>query len=103
MAPFTRGYDDQRERMKKNSTFTRSCFNCEFYGQCEGDTEEVCQNPNVLKYDMVSDGNNIYCLYWKQCNTGSEEKIRKTGRDRFEDLQKEITDSRERRGKRHGS
>lgn len=62
---FTRGYQESRERLNKNPYYTRSCFNCAYYFQASGDKEEVCQNDDVLQYDMVVTENNIYCLKWK--------------------------------------
>lgn len=63
---FTRGYSESRERVSKSAMFSRSCFNCDSYYQAVGDKEEVCQNTNVLRFDMVFDNNNMYCVYWTQ-------------------------------------
>lgn len=68
MSVFSRGYKECRDRLSKNSTFTRSCFNCDYYYQASGDKEEVCQNVEVLEYDMVVTSNNISCLKWKHEN-----------------------------------
>lgn len=62
---FSRGYKEVRERVSKGSKFTMSCYNCEYFYQDYSDKEEVCQNPNVLKYDMVITATNIYCNHWK--------------------------------------
>lgn len=62
---FTRGYDDVRRRVEKGSRFTMSCYNCDYFYQASGDKEEVCQNPDVLKYDMVITETSIYCNRWK--------------------------------------
>lgn len=62
---FTKGYSPVRERVEKGSRFVKSCYNCAFFYQAVGDKEEVCQNPNVLKYDMVITESNIYCSHWK--------------------------------------
>jgi hypothetical protein len=62
---FDRGYSTLRKRMEKNSKYTMSCFNCDWYYQAVGDTEEVCQNEQVLKYDMVVTDTSIYCSQWK--------------------------------------
>lgn len=67
MGDFSRGYDPVRQRVAKGSKYTMSCYNCEYYYQEFGDKEEVCQNPNVLKYDMVVTPTNIYCNRWKMC------------------------------------
>lgn len=61
---FVRGYSPVREKLLKKSRFTMSCYNCGYYYQAVGDKEEVCQNPDVLKYDMVVTDNNIYCNRW---------------------------------------
>ena len=83
---FTRGYSECRNRLSANSYYTRSCFNCAHYYQASGDKEEVCQNSDVLPYDMVVDGNNIYCLQWKPShNTNTEQqKMFKRGRSQLD-------------------
>ena len=62
---FSRGYSDVRRRVEKGSKFTNSCFNCDFYYKAEGDREELCQNPEVLKYDMIVTETGIYCNRWR--------------------------------------
>lgn len=62
---FDRGYKAVRERVSKGSKYTMSCYNCEYFYQGLSDKEEVCQNPNVLKYDMVVTATNIYCNRWR--------------------------------------
>ena len=62
---FTRGYDPVRQKVSKGSRFTMSCYNCEYFYQAVGDKEEVCQNPDVLKYDMVITDTSIYCNRWE--------------------------------------
>lgn len=79
---FSRGYKESRERLSKNSQFTRSCFNCAFYFQASGDKEEVCQRNDVLEYDMVVNNNQIYCLKWEQCKP-KETMFTKLGRSRL--------------------
>ena len=82
---FTRGYQESRERLNKNPYYTRSCFNCDYYYQASGDKEEMCQNDEVLQYDMVVDGNNIYCLKWKPSSSGSSQKsMFKRGRSQLD-------------------
>lgn len=61
---FSRGYNAVRVKVKKNSRFTMSCYNCDFFYQAEGDDHEMCQNPDVLKYDMVITENGVYCNRW---------------------------------------
>lgn len=91
---FSRGYKDVRERVSKCSKYTMSCYNCEYFYQDFNDEEEVCQNPNVLKYDMVVTTTNIYCNHWKmnkrvgsttfkkgvELNGHKKTKIKRTGK-----------------------
>ena len=62
---FTRGYNEVRKKLEKGSRFTMSCYNCDHYYQAVGDTTEVCQNPDVLQYDMVVTDTSIYCNRWE--------------------------------------
>ena len=63
----SRGFDEVREKVESKSRFLRSCDNClSFYAE-KNDTEEVCQNPSVLAYDICVDGNRVYCAFWKYC------------------------------------
>lgn len=71
---FTRGYHDVRERVINGSRYTMSCYNCEFFYQAPGDREEVCQNPEVLQYDMVIQDNTIYCNRWELTHRGASMK-----------------------------
>ena len=77
---FTRGYSESRERLKRTAKYSRSCFNCDYYYQSVGDTSEVCQNPNVLKYDMVVTDNNVYCTYWTPSKPDKSKSSRKRGK-----------------------
>lgn len=65
---FSRGFKETRDKVKKGLKYTRSCFNCDYYYKKMGDKEEVCQNPNVTKFDMVVSEGNIYCCFW--CMSG---------------------------------
>lgn len=81
---FTRGYQESRERLSKNPYYSRSCFNCAYYYQASGDKEEVCQNPDVLEFDMVVAENNIYCLKWRPSSSNKTEQqslFKKRGRE----------------------
>lgn len=84
---FSRGYGECRERLSHNPYYTRSCFNCAYYYQSFGDKEEVCQNTDVLEYDMVVEGNNIYCVKWKASSADrtEQQKMFKRGRARLDD------------------
>lgn len=70
---FSRGYREVRQRVEKGSKYTMSCYNCEHYYQAVGDKTEVCQNPEVLKYDMVVTETSIYCTKWKLAERASTE------------------------------
>lgn len=77
----SRGYNECREKLQKNSYYSRSCFNCEHFYQASGDKEECCQNPNVIEYDMVVTENNVYCVHWSQSSMTKEKQIfKKSGR-----------------------
>lgn len=65
---FTKGYKTVRDRISNGSKYTMSCYNCNYFYQDFDDTEEVCQNPEVLKYDMVVTPTNIYCNRWRITN-----------------------------------
>lgn len=79
---FTRGYQESRERLLKNPYYSRSCFNCAYYFQASGDKEEVCQNQDVLQYDMVVTDNNVYCVKWRPSSSVKSEQslFRRNGR-----------------------
>lgn len=62
---FNRGYKEVTKKIGKGSKYTMSCFSCDHFYKAPGDSEEVCQNPNVLKYDMVITESSIYCNHWK--------------------------------------
>lgn len=84
--------------MKSNSRFTMSCFNCDWYYQSDNDNKEVCQNPHVLKYDMVVTAERVYCLQWKltsrRSNTNS--KLFKKKGDSISGRKKKINKARKR-------
>lgn len=71
---FSRGYGEVRQKISKKSKFTMSCYNCEHYYQDVGDKEEVCQNPDVLSYDMVVNENTVYCSRWEMVKRQSSAK-----------------------------
>ena len=84
---FSRGYHISREKLAKNSYYSRSCFNCDCYYQASGDREEMCQNPDVLEYDMVVSDNNVYCLKWRPSSVNKTEQqslFKKSGRSRLD-------------------
>lgn len=65
---FSTGFGGVRSKVAKGSKYTMSCYNCAYFYQTGTDTQEVCQNNNVLPYDMVVTENNIYCGKWSPCN-----------------------------------
>lgn len=81
---FSRGYDVSRDLVQKNPYYLRSCFNCQYYMQDSGDTEEVCQNPDVISYDMVVEGNRVYCLKWQPLTTSKNMFNNRKGRSRLD-------------------
>lgn len=84
---FSRGYQVSREKLAKNPYFSRSCFNCAYYYQASGDKEEVCQNQEVLQFDMVVTDNNVYCVKWQPSSnskTVQQQLFKKSGRARLD-------------------
>ena len=74
---FNRGHSELNERLEKRSRFTMSCYNCDYFYQTEEDSEEVCQNPTVLKYDMVVSESNVYCNQWTNCKDKQDQEKRR--------------------------
>ena len=64
---FNHGYNSVRAKVESGSVYLKSCYNCDYYYQAVGDKTEVCQNPTVLRYDMVVTETSIYCNQWKPC------------------------------------
>ena len=82
---FNRGYKEVRERTEKNAKYMRSCFNCDYYYQVRSDEGEICQNGNVLEYDMIIEGNNICCTQWKMSSRKTSSTLSdKIGRARLD-------------------
>lgn len=59
------GFDEVRERVNAGSRYLRSCFNCRYCYEADGEDEELCHNDNVLEFDIVVEENRIYCHLWK--------------------------------------
>lgn len=70
---FTKGFTPVKEKVEKSFRYSRSCDNCEFYLKEKEDEEEVCQNPNVLPYDVCVEENRTFCSFWKYVKTKREE------------------------------
>lgn len=64
--PFMRGFAPSRRIVEKRGKYNRSCYNCDYYYKDTFDDHEMCQNPQVLSYDMYVTENNICCSQWKQ-------------------------------------
>lgn len=80
---FTKGYGEIQSKVSKRNKFIMSCYNCEYFYQAMGDTEEMCQNSEVLRYDMIITENNICCAKWKPClRSQSVKSIFKKGSNR---------------------
>nr|DAE21505.1 MAG TPA: hypothetical protein [Myoviridae sp. ctgXL3] len=77
---FNIGYDAIIDRLEKSSQYLMSCYNCRYFQKCKGDTEEVCQNEDVLEYDMMINGNNICCLRWKPPERANKKRYKLLGR-----------------------
>jgi hypothetical protein len=60
-----KGFEAVREKIKDNTKYTRNCLNCRFYYKDVGDDEELCQNDDVLSYDIVVEEGRVYCYHWK--------------------------------------
>ena len=60
-----RGYKEVSEKVMRNPKFFRSCYNCYYFYQSREDREELCQNPDVLEYDMVIEEDRFYCIKWR--------------------------------------
>ena len=62
---FGRGYSEVKEKAKNKSRYVMSCNNCDYlYDDKNG--EEVCNNPDVLSFDIiVDDDGRVYCHHWK--------------------------------------
>lgn len=64
---FTKGYEPFHSSYSNLRTRASlaSCFSCKHFYQAEEDDCELCQNPDVLKYDMVVTGNRVFCNFWR--------------------------------------
>lgn len=71
---FVRGYAPSRRLVERNGRFNRSCYNCDYYYKAPGDDEEVCQNEQVLSYDMYVSENNVVCSMWRQSSRRTDAK-----------------------------
>ena len=71
---FGKGFDAFREKSKYNKY-------CDYFYQAMGDSEDLCQNPNVLEYDLVHSERATYCLHWKPVTpkAGSQKTTFKSG------------------------
>lgn len=70
-----RGFNHVREQIQSKSRYLRDCNNCRFFYQAPFDEEELCQNEQVLEFDICTDNQRIYCCYWLP--NGENEKKKK--------------------------
>ena len=70
-----RGFNHVREQIQSKSRYLRDCNNCRFFYQAPFDEEELCQNEQVLAFDICTDNQRIYCCYWLP--NGEKEKKKK--------------------------
>ena len=68
-----RGFLPIREQIQSKSRFLRDCNNCKHFYQDTSDEEELCQNEQVLEFDICVDKERTYCCYWQP----TEEKVKK--------------------------
>lgn len=73
---FERGYSKFRD--KSHSRYVMSCYNCDYFYQAVGDSEDLCQNPEVLPYDIINTETSIYCLRWKAISGNNKESVNTT-------------------------
>lgn len=60
-----RGFKHFRNTIKNNPKAIkniRSCTSCMYF--YEDDLGECCHNNSVTKFDVVEDGERVYCSYW---------------------------------------
>ena len=60
-----RGFAPIREQIQAKSRFLRDCNNCKHFYQAPLDEEELCQNDQVLEFDICVDKERTYCCYWQ--------------------------------------
>lgn len=77
---FSVGYNEVHEKVAHSPRHSMSCGNCVYFSQEIGDKEEVCQNNEVTEYDIVVDGHNTYCTFWKQIKHKEDNLFSKTYR-----------------------
>lgn len=73
---FTRGYGEVKDRLIKNSKYLMSCYNCDYFYKTHNDNEELCQNSEVLPYDIIVSEKAIYCSLWKPALSKKDTSIR---------------------------
>lgn len=54
-----RGFKPLASQIEGKAKYIADCNSC-----IDWDDRMGCQNPNVLKYDMIEEGSRIYCTYW---------------------------------------
>ena len=61
----TRGFKPIRDHVSSTSRYLSACNNCMYFYQTDDDDEEVCQNNQVLEFDICTDKDRVYCCYWR--------------------------------------
>lgn len=98
---FSRGYTDVRKKVEKGSRYTMSCYNCDCFYQAVGDEVEVCQNSEVLQFDMIVTETSIFCNRWRISQRTTEtNSLFKQGGKSLNEHKKEIAKTRKTGGKR---
>lgn len=62
---FVRGYGELSLKVKRHPKAYMSCYSCKYFYKTPSDSESVCQNPEVLPYDLNVTEGNISCNRWK--------------------------------------
>ena len=64
---FKRGYEVFHEQVdnSRNRVNFANCFSCKYFYEDFGDHEELCQNSEVLRFDVCRVGNRVFCSFWK--------------------------------------
>ena len=59
MSIYNRGYNSfLYDILVRRGYYTASCHNCWFY-------DRGCINTDVTEYDLIKDGEELYCIFWK--------------------------------------
>lgn len=62
-----RGFKSFRSTVKEDKNGLRrirNCKTCKFFYPEEGEQEDICHSNSVTKFDIVQEGDLIFCAYW---------------------------------------